>query len=99
MEATFNAAVGADEVVSSIENYKYYQYSNLATQKQDLAGYPSIIAYCVYAITNSFSPNVYKVCFNKNGGQLCGEVQKTAGGSTLNKVGYDDAPAVYAVDG
>lgn len=83
MEATFNAAVGADEVVSNISNYKYYQYSNLATQKQDLAGYPSVIAYCVYAKdTGTAFSEVHKVCFNKNGGQLCGEVQQTAAGST-----------------
>ena len=95
MEATFNAAVGADEVVSSIENYKYYQYSNLATQKQDLAGYPSVIAYCVYAKDDATFSSVYKVCFNKNGGQLCGEVQYTTSGATHNKVGYDYVSTSY----
>ena len=96
MEAIFNAAVGADEVVSSIENYKYYQYSNLATQRQDLAGYPSVIAYCVYARDTATISDVHKVCFNKNGGQLCGAVQHAAGWDPTDRVGYDSTITSYA---
>lgn len=96
IEADFNAAVGADEAVAGIANYKYYKYSNLAgSSRQDLAGFPSIIAYCVYA-TYPGMGDVYKVCFNSNGGQPCGEVQTTASGGTSNRTGYDHTSLVYS---
>lgn len=97
IEADFNAAVGADEAVPGIANYKYYRYSNLAgNNREDLAGFPSIIAYCVYAKNGVTFPRVHKVCFNASGGQPCGVVQTTPAGGTSNPTGYGATDAVYS---
>lgn len=99
ISADFDAAVGADEAVAGIANWKYYKYSNLAgNAKEDLAGFPSKIAYCIYGRTNATLPEVYKVCFNKSGGQPLGLVQVTVTGDKREYTGYGHTSYSYASD-
>lgn len=97
IEADFNAAVGADEALAGIANYKYYKYSNLAgDNRQDLAGFPSIVSYCVYALTTGTIPDIVKMCFNADGAQQCGPIQTSAVGDSTNYTGYGHTNAAYA---
>lgn len=97
MEVDIDFAMGADEAVSSISEYKYYQYSNLSNNRQDLVGFPSKIAFCVYALEKAtVLPRLYKVCFNESGGQPLGPVQVSATGGTYTDVGYGHCLSVYS---
>lgn len=95
-EIKYNAPV--DIALSNINSYEYYNYSNLASNPQELIGFPSKVIYNVYS---KYRPSyattleLLKISFNENGAQTTGQYIYTATGATDIDTGYARANTSY----